>query len=142
MRQINLSRGGKEGNNAFTHDNKLRKRMQIDYKDVLKLSPAMNFVKYMLSNGVKEKESTGTAPLQKQNVQNFIANKRQLAQYWAKAVRKGNYQLVKYIFEENKKHGLLWLSRLHQAAVLQGKPATEVKMLNRNALLKQSNDEY
>ena len=37
---------------------------------------------------------------------------------------------------------MLWLSRLHQAAVLQGKPATEVKMLNRNALLKQSNDEY
>ena len=36
----------------------------------------------------------------------------------------------------------MWLSRLHQAAILQGKEAAGVKILNRNALLKQSNDEH
>ena len=54
MRQVKLSRGGKEGNNAFTYDNKLRKHREIDYRDVLKLNPPMSFVKYMLHNQVKE----------------------------------------------------------------------------------------
>ena len=51
QRQVKLSRGGKEGNNAFTYDGKLRMHMQIDHTDVLKLNPPMTFVKYMLSNG-------------------------------------------------------------------------------------------
>jgi len=144
MRQVKLSRGGKEGNNAFTYDNKLRGQMQIDHTDVLKLCPPMNFVKYMLSNGEKDNKSSGpSGPMkQRQRSHNFIHNKHSLAKSWAKAVRKGNFALVKYIFEENKKQQIIWLSRLHQAAVLQGKEAEQVKMLNRNALIKQSNDEH
>ena len=42
-------------------------------------------------------------PFGARNPSNFIANKRLLAMYWAKAVRKGNYPLVKHIFEDSKK---------------------------------------
>jgi hypothetical protein len=56
MRQVKLSRGGKEGNNAFTHDGKMRKFRAVDADDILKLSPPMSFVKIMLETkrGVKK----------------------------------------------------------------------------------------
>ncbi|CDW76924.1 nad(+) adp-ribosyltransferase-3 [Stylonychia lemnae] len=38
IRHVNLSRGGKEGNNAFTHDKKLRKYVQIDFNDILTMN--------------------------------------------------------------------------------------------------------
>lgn len=108
MRQVKLSRGGKEGNNAFTYDKKLRMHQQIDHTDILKLNPPMNFVKYMLSSGQEQgakgsvKSPSKAGPFGSRKA-NFIPNKNVLSKYWAKAVRKGNFPLVKYLFEENKK---------------------------------------
>ena len=53
--------------------------------------------------GGKSAVKKQAGPFGARNPTNFIANKRLLAMYWAKAVRKGNYQLVKHIFEDSKK---------------------------------------
>ena len=109
--------------------------------DILKLNPPLSFVKYMLTNGGSN-ESGKTSIFAQSKNPSFIPNHHQLARAWAKATKKGNFALVKYIFEENKKRSYLWLPRLHTCAILQGKEAEEVKMLNRNALTKQSNDDH
>ena len=76
MRQVKLSRGGKEGNNAFTYDKKLRMHSDIDYTDVLKLNPPMNFVKYMIHGSAADSENTKkTGPI------NFAAGKKQKATF-------------------------------------------------------------
>lgn len=47
-RKVQLSRGGKEGNNAFTHDNNLRKRKYFDIEDFISRGDIpMSIIKYM-----------------------------------------------------------------------------------------------
>ena len=86
--------------------------MQINFRDVLKLNPSISLVKYMLSNEDSQNRSDGKAAM------NFISNRYNLMKKWGQAVRKGNFALVKSMFEENKRKKMLWLSRLHEVSVL------------------------
>ena len=62
--------------------------------------------------------------------------------YWQKAVRKGDYNLVKYIFQQNEKQKMLYLSKQFTNAILQGEEAEKIRILNRNSLLKGSDEEF
>lgn len=44
---MNLSRGGKEGNNAFTHDVKMRKNTLFDKNKLFKYEPSVSIVKIL-----------------------------------------------------------------------------------------------
>ena len=138
MRQVKLSRGGKDGNNAFTYDGKIRKRMDTEPSDILKLSPPLSFVKYMLNH---KQDDAATGPIKTGNSSKAFLNKRDLSKFWTKAVRKGDYNLVRFIFQQNVKEGLIYLNKMHTNAILQGKEAETVRILKRNSLLKQSSDD-
>ena len=104
-----MSRGGKDGNNAFTYDSKMRKCTQIDGQDILKLSPPMSFVKYMLNH--RDDKTDSNAPIKSNGRSSPFLSKHALSQFWIKAVRKGDYNLVRFIFQMNEKEGLLYLKK-------------------------------
>lgn len=142
MRQVKLSRGGKEGNNAFTYDSKLRTLKEIDATDFLKLSPPLSFVKQMLHGKTSEsKASKGPVWKQNRNSACFL-DRHTLMNFWQKAVRKGDYNLVRYIFQQNEKQKMLYLTKQFTNAILQGEEAEKIRILNRNSLSKGSDEEY
>lgn len=129
MRQVKLSRGGKEGNNAFTHDAKIRKQCAIEAEDILKLSPPMSFVKIMLNT--KRGLSKDKGPVYKKEKKGFLKDK-DLVAFWAKAARRGDFALLKHLLTTEKGSTAVYgFGRLHQAAILQGAEADAVKVLKR-----------
>ena len=116
MRQVKLSRGGKEGNNAFTHDSKIRKLKYAEADDILKLSPPMTFVKIMLDT--KRGSSKEKGPAFKKDKKGFLKQK-DLVAFWVKAARRGDFALLKHIVTAEKGDSQLYgFGRLHQAAIL------------------------
>jgi hypothetical protein len=57
---VNLSRGGKEGNNAFTYDSKLRKSQNLDFLKVFKHEPSMEILKLLKTKAGERGESFAT----------------------------------------------------------------------------------
>ena len=111
MRQVKLSRGGKEGNNAFTHDAKIRKLCAIEAEDILKLSPPMSFVKIMINT--KCGVSNNKGPVFKKEKKGFLKNK-DLVSFWAKAARRGDFALLKHLLTAEKGSTLVYgFGRLH-----------------------------
>ena len=86
IRKVNLSRGGKEGNNAFTYDQKMRKPEQLDLTRVLKHSLPLDLFNFL------SMKSTGL-PI------SFGLSHQDTCLALGQQLKIGNFPLVKHLVE-------------------------------------------
>ncbi len=99
-----MSRGGKEGNNAFTHDNKPRKNQGLDLLKVLKYHPSVEIFKILQTAHLTD---------------SFATDHLQLCYILGKVVRSGNFSLIKHLINDVCTYtGGYGFNTLHMNAVL------------------------
>ena len=105
IRQVQLSRGGKQGNNAFTYDTKMRKGGSIDFNKLIKLEPTVNVIK--LLQQIKP-DSISIPFLDRQGFRHSIG----------KIARTGNYDFLKYLVTKEPDGLGYGFNKLHSSSIL------------------------
>lgn len=138
MRKVQLSRGGKEGNNAFTHDSKLRYVKIGSIKRFFKYEPTVSIYKLFQAKGKGGDEDEDDDEEENGNSLSY----RDLKEVIGKVARTGNFDLFRYLMKGVEKNHGYGFNKLHTSSVLQGKEVETIKNVAKTSLLKKAFDVF
>eukprot|EP00347_Sterkiella_histriomuscorum_P000305 403376393 len=127
IRQVQLSRGGKEGNNAFTYDKKIRTANSLELQDTLNFN--INLSKFnILQTFNKQYEAT------------FLRGPGEVNMVLAEVVRTGNFPIIVELVKLCGEGWAYGFNKMHTSAILQGDEAKAVKAITKAKLQKKALD--